>query len=162
MDSLWNLSDGLPNMHTERPNSPPVWLVKPIIGLHAAIYRLSGGAAGGRLGKAPVALVTVPGRKSGKPLTSPLIYVDTDRGYAVIASFGGAAKHPAWYLNLKAAGRATMQIGRRRFEVRVEEAIVDSDRYRSIWRDAAALYPPYNAYQTRTERRIPVVELLPE
>lgn len=135
-------------------------MVKFMIGLHAALYRASGGAVGGRLGKAPVALVVVAGRKSGKPLTSPLIYVETDRGYAVIASFGGAANHPAWYLNLKAAGKARMQIGRDRFDVRVEETPVGSERYNSIWRDAAAVYPPYDAYQRRTERRIPVVELL--
>jgi F420H(2)-dependent quinone reductase len=141
--------------------TPPLWLVKPMIGLHTALYRLSGGAIGGRLAKAPVALLTMPGRKSGKPLTSPLIYIKTDRGYAVIASFGGAAKHPAWYLNLKAAGAVTMQIGPRRFKVRVEEPAIDSERYKNIWRDAAALYPPYNDYQTRTTRRIPVVELLP-
>lgn len=143
------------------PTSPPLWLVKPMIGLHAALYRLSGGALGGRLAKAPVALLTMPGRKSGKPLTSPLIYVNTDRGYAVIASFAGARKHPAWYLNLKAAGGAAMQIGPRRFNVRAEEPAIDSERYRAIWRDAAAVYPPYDSYQSRTARRIPIVELLP-
>lgn len=143
------------------PSVPPIWLMKALIAVHSAIYRLSNGAVGGSLGRAPVALLTIPGRKSGKPITSPLIYVKTDRGYAVIASFAGAAKHPAWYLNLKAAGKARMQIGARRFEVRVEEAAVDSERYKAIWQDAAAHYPPYNAYQARTERRIPVVELLP-
>jgi deazaflavin-dependent oxidoreductase (nitroreductase family) len=145
----------------EKPTkTPPAWLLKTIVALHVAIYRLSGGGLGGRFGNGPVALITAPGRKSGKLITSPLIYVKTDRGYAVIASFGGAPRHPAWYLNLKAAGKAVIQIGRQRFPVRVEEAPLDGDRYKSIWRDAVALYPDYAAYQARTDRRIPVVELV--
>jgi F420H(2)-dependent quinone reductase len=147
---------------TDKPaQRPPLWLVKLITGLHTALYRLSDGAIGARLRTAPIALVTMPGRRSGKPVTSPLIYMTTDRGYAVIASFAGAAKHPAWYLNLKAAGHASMQIGARRFLVRVEEPPIDSDRYQSIWNNAASVFPAYKSYQARTARRIPVVELLP-
>jgi deazaflavin-dependent oxidoreductase (nitroreductase family) len=146
---------------TEQPaNPPPAWLLRAFVGLHVAIYRLSGGAIGGRFGHGPVGLITAPGRKSGKPITTPLIYVATDRGYAVIASFAGAAKHPAWYLNLKAAGRAQLEIGRRRLAVRVEEPPIDGDRYRAIWRDAVAIYSEYDAYQAKTNRRIPVVELI--
>jgi deazaflavin-dependent oxidoreductase (nitroreductase family) len=148
-------------MADQPARSPPIWLVKLFVALHVAIFRLSGGGLGGRMGKAPVGLLTSPGRKSGRPITSPLIYIPTDRGYAVIASFGGAAKHPAWYLNLKAAGRATLEVGRKRLDVLVEEAAIDSERYHTIWRDAAALYPDYDAYQARTSRRIPVVELIP-
>jgi deazaflavin-dependent oxidoreductase (nitroreductase family) len=142
--------------------SPPVWLIKAFVDAHVALYRLSGGALGGKMGKGPVALLTVRGRKSGKPLTTPLIYVATDRGYAVIASFGGAPKHPAWYLNLKAAGAAEVEIGRRRVAVRAQEPRIGSDRYTTIWRDAAAVYPDYDAYQARTRRQIPVVELVPD
>ena len=144
---------------TQRP--PPLWLMKAFVSLHVALYRLSGGALGARMGQGPVALLTVRGRKSGKPFTTPLIYVKTDRGYAVIASFGGAPKHPAWYLNLKAAGTAELELGRQRVSVRVEEPPIDSDRYTAIWRDAAAVYPDYDAYKTRTSRQIPVVELIP-
>lgn len=146
----------------EQPVKPrPTWLFRTGIGLHVALYRLSGGAIGGRIGKGPVVLLTSPGRKSGKSITSPLIAIKTDQGYAVIASFAGAAHHPAWYLNLMAAGRGTLEVGRKRLTVRPNEVAVDSDRYRTIWRDAVALYPDYDAYQSRTSRRIPVVELLP-
>jgi|SRR5579859_2652357 len=142
--------------------SPPLWLVEALVSVHVALYRPSGGALGAKMGKGPVALLTVRGRKSGKPLTTPLIYVETDRGYAVIASFGGSPKHPAWYLNLKAAGVAELEVGRRRVSVRVEEPPIGSDRYKAIWRDAAAVYPDYDAYQARTSRQIPVVELIPD
>jgi deazaflavin-dependent oxidoreductase (nitroreductase family) len=146
----------------ETPQSrPPVWLVKAFVAAHVAVYRLSGGAIGGKFGAGPVALLTVRGRKSGRPITTPLVCMNTDRGYAVIASFAGAPQHPAWYLNLKAAGVAELEIGRRQIQVRVEEPPVDSDRYKLIWRDAVALYPDYDAYQARTSRRIPVVELAP-
>ena len=149
-------------MTEQRQRSPPVWLIKAFANAHVALYRLSGGALGGKLGKGPVALLTVRGRKSGKPLTTPLIYVETDRGYAVIASFGGSPKHPAWYLNLKAAGVAELELGRRQISVRVEEAPIGSDRYRVIWRDTVAVYPDYSSYQARTSRPIPVVELIPD
>jgi deazaflavin-dependent oxidoreductase (nitroreductase family) len=145
----------------DKPQSPPpVWLVKTFVAAHVAVYRLTGGAIGGRMGRGRVALLTVRGRKSGKPLTTPLIYLDTDRGYAVIASFAGSPKNPAWYLNLKAATEAELEIGRRRLTVRVEEAPIGSDRYAAIWRDAVSRYPDYEAYQARTSRRIPVVELV--
>jgi deazaflavin-dependent oxidoreductase (nitroreductase family) len=148
---------------TEKTQSaPPMWLMKAFVGIHVAVYRLSGGALGGRMGKAPVALLTVRGRKSGKPMTTPLVCLKTDRGHAVIASFAGAPKHPAWYLNLKAAGAAELEIGRRRISVRVEEPAIGSDRYKAVWRDAVAVYPEYDAYQARTSRAIPVVELIPK
>jgi deazaflavin-dependent oxidoreductase (nitroreductase family) len=146
----------------EKPQPPAViWLVKAFVAAHVALYRLSGGAIGARMGRGPVALLTVRGRKSGKPLTTPLIYVETDRGYAVVASFGGAPKHPSWYLNLKAAGAAELQVGRRHIPMRVEEPAFGSDRHAAIWRSAVAVYPEYDAYQARTSRQIPVVELVP-
>ena len=79
--------------------------------VYDAIYRLSGGRLAGHFGRGLVLLLTVPGRKSGKPQTVPLIYVDTDRGYAIVASFAGSPTHPAWYLNLEAAGVADIQGG---------------------------------------------------
>ena len=148
---------------SDKPQKPPpTWLLKAFVGGHVALFRLTGGAIGGKMGAGPVALLTVRGRKSGKPLTTPLVYLTTDRGYAVIASFAGAAKHPAWYLNLKSAGAAVLETGRKRIPVRVEEPPIDSERYLKIWRDAVAVYPDYNTYQARTTRRIPVVELIPD
>jgi deazaflavin-dependent oxidoreductase (nitroreductase family) len=92
----------------------------------------------------------------------PLIYIATGRGYAVIASFAGSPTHPAWYLNLEAAGSADIQVRGKRLRVRAEPVPRESDRYDEIWSRAVALYPDYETYKTRTTRHIPVVELLPE
>jgi deazaflavin-dependent oxidoreductase (nitroreductase family) len=146
----------------DKPQAPPPqWLMKAFIAAHVAVYRLSGGALGGKMGLGSVGLLSVRGRKSGKRLTVPLIYIDTDRGYAVIASRGGAPTNPAWYLNLKAAGEAMLTIGRRRIAVRVEEPAIGGDRYKALWAAAAAVYPEYDAYKAKTSRPIPVVELTP-
>ncbi len=140
---------------------PPKFLVKSAVAVHNFLYRISGGRLGNRLSGAPVLLLTVKGRKSGEPRTVPLLYVTTDKGFALIASFAGSPKHPDWYLNLEAAGVADVQIRDRRIRVRTETIDPDSERYSNIWRDAAALYADYDTYQTRTTRRIPIVELIP-
>jgi deazaflavin-dependent oxidoreductase (nitroreductase family) len=140
---------------------PPKFLVKSVVGVHNFLYRISGGRIGGSFSGAPVLLLTVKGRKSGTPQTVPLLNITTDRGFALIASFAGSPKHPAWYLNLEAAGVAEVQVGGRHIRVRAETVDPECERYRTIWRDAAALYPDYDTYQTRTTRRIPIVELVP-
>ncbi len=143
--------------------SPPKIFVKAFVALHNLLYRASRGRMGGRFrGGAPVLLLSVAGRKSGKRMTVPLLYVPTDRGYAVIASFAGSPSHPAWYLNLHAAGRADVQMGKRRMHVKAEDVDSASARYAEIWKRAVAVYPDYETYQARTTRRIPIVELLPE
>ena len=142
--------------------TPPRVLIKPMVALHNAIYRASGGRVGGYFGKGPVLLLTVKGRKSGKALTVPLIYIRTDRGHAVIASFAGSPTHPAWYLNLMAAGAADIQIGGTRLSVRPEPVPRETARYDDIWRRAVALWPDYETYKSRTTRQIPVVELIPQ
>ena len=143
------------------PPKPPAWLLKTLMALHVFVYRTRGGAIGGHFsGGAPVLLLTVRRRKSGTLQTIPLLYTPTDRGVAVIASFGGAEKHPAWYLNLIAADRAEIDIRRERKLVRCEIVERDSERYRSIWRAATAAYPAYDEYQSRTARNIPIVELI--
>ena len=142
--------------------TPSRALIKPFVALTNAIYRLSGGRLAGHFGNGPVLLLTVPGRKTGKPQTVPLIYVETDRGYAIIASFAGSPTHPAWYLNLEAAGAADVQVGAKRMRVRAERVPHESARYGEIWRRAVALYPDYETYKTRTTRQIPIVELVPQ
>ena len=139
----------------------PSLLLTAGLALHTFLYRISNGGIGGHLRNAPMLLLTVRGRKSGKTLTLPLLGVPTDKGYGVIASFGGAPQHPAWYLNLDAAKTAEIQVGGARIPVRAEKIAPDSERYRKIWNDAVALYPDYTTYQARTTRKIPIVELVP-
>jgi deazaflavin-dependent oxidoreductase (nitroreductase family) len=141
--------------------NPPKLLVKTAVAIHTLLYRVSGGRIGGRMSGAPVMLLTVKGRKSGRLQTVPVLCLTTDRGFAVIASYAGSPKHPAWYLNLEAAGTAKVQIRDRQIPVRAETVDPNSERYRKLWSDAVAVYHHYDTYQTRTARRIPIVELVP-
>ena len=128
-------------------------------GIHKGVYRLTGGKVGGRIGKAPVLLLTTTGRKSGKPRTQPLLYTQAGDGYAVIASKGGADQHPFWYLNLQANLRAEVTVGRETRQVRARDA--QGEERERLWRAVADLYPGYDKYAQKTNRRIPVVVLEP-
>jgi F420H(2)-dependent quinone reductase len=103
----------------------------------------------------PIVLVTTRGNKSGKLRKTPLMRVEHDGEYALVASYGGARAHPVWYHNLKGDPRAvTIQDGPEPFAVEVEE--LDGDERALWWERAVAAYPPYAEYQTRTDRLIPV------
>ncbi len=126
--------------------------------INTALYRLTGGKVGGRMGKAPILLLTAAGRKSGKRRTTPLLYGRDGDNYVVIASVGGAPKHPAWYHNVK--GReAEILVGRERLRVRAHDA--EGEERDRLWELMTSLYPTYDEYQKKTERRIPVVVLEP-
>jgi deazaflavin-dependent oxidoreductase (nitroreductase family) len=126
--------------------------------IHAALYRLSGGRLGGRMKQAPVLLLTVEGRKSGKRRTTPLLYGRDGDNVVVIASKGGDPKHPAWYLNLRGA-EAEIQIGREHRRVRARDA--EGEERERLWRQMVELWPDYAEYQKKTTRQIPVVVLEP-
>jgi F420H(2)-dependent quinone reductase len=128
-------------------------------GLHRRVYRLTGGTIGGRIANMPVLLLTTIGRKSGRPRTQPLTYTRTTDGYAVIASKGGAAQHPFWYLNLRANPVAQVTIGRDRQKVRAREA--EGEERELLWRQLADVYSGYDNYAQKTSRRIPVIVLEP-
>jgi F420H(2)-dependent quinone reductase len=126
-------------------------------GIHKLVYRLTGGKVGGRIGKLPVLLLTTIGRKSGQPRTQPLAYTRVGDGYAVIASKGGAAQHPLWYLNLRANPLAEVTVGRNTWKVRARDA--EGEERERLWRALADLYPGYDRYAQKTGRRIPVAVL---
>jgi deazaflavin-dependent oxidoreductase (nitroreductase family) len=127
--------------------------------LHVFLYKASGGRIGGRVKAAPVLLLTTTGRKTGKRRTTPLLYGEDAGRYIVVASVGGAPKHPAWYLNLSGNGETTIQVGGRKLAVNAETALA-AERAR-LWTLMTQLYPGYDAYQTKTSREIPVVVLTP-
>ena len=104
-------------------------------------------------------LLTTTGRKSGKARTSPLLYTPAGDGYAVIASKGGAPKHPLWYLNLQASPHAEVTVGRETRHVHARDA--EGDERERLWRALADAYPGYDRYAQKTSRRIPVVVLEP-
>ena len=103
----------------------------------------------------PIIVVTTRGNKSGKLRKTPLMRVEHDGEYALVASQGGAPKHPVWYWNLKADPTAVMvQDGPEPFDAVVRE--VEGDERAAWWERAVAAYPPYAEYQEKTERQIPV------
>jgi F420H(2)-dependent quinone reductase len=103
----------------------------------------------------PVIIVTSRGNKSGKLRKTPLMRVEHDGEYLLVASQGGAPTHPVWYYNLKADPEAvTVQDGPEPFDVVVRE--LDGDERAVWWERAVAAFPPYAEYQTKTDRIIPV------
>ena len=103
----------------------------------------------------PIIIVTTRGNKSGKVCKTPLMRVEHDGAYALVASMGGAPKHPVWYWNLKSDAMAVMiQDGPEPFLADVRE--LTGDEKALWWERAVAAFPPYAEYQQRTERLIPV------
>jgi len=127
---------------------------------HVAVFRLSSGRVAGRIaGGAPVLLLTTTGRKSGMQRTTPLLYLEDGGRYVVVASVGGAPKHPAWYLNLLANPSVTIDVGRRKLAVTASTAPTE-ERAR-LWPLLVRMYRGYADYQAKTTRKIPVVILAP-
>jgi F420H(2)-dependent quinone reductase len=102
----------------------------------------------------PVVIVTTRGNKSGKIRKMPLMRVEHGGEYALVASMGGAPKHPVWYYNIKAHPDVTIQDGPEGRDYRVRE--VTGDEKAEWWERAVAAYPPYADYQKKTDRQIPV------
>ena len=120
-------------------------------------YEASGGQRGNTLRDTglPVLIVTTRGNKSGKIRKTPLMRVEHNGEYALVASLGGAPKHPVWYYNLKADPMSVrIQDGPKPFDVEVRE--LDGDERAQWWDRAVAAYPPYAEYQEKTTRTIPV------
>ena len=104
----------------------------------------------------PIIIVTTRGNKTGKVRKLALMRVEHDGEYALVASLGGAPKHPVWYYNLKAnPDEVLIQDGSDPFPVTVRE--VDGAERAVWWERAVTAYPPYADYQRRTERKIPVL-----
>ncbi len=124
-----------------------------------ALYESTNGVEGGTLQDKPVIILTTKGRHSGKVRKSPLMRVEGNGTYAVIASMGGAPKHPVWYLNLMASPDVTLQDGANVYEMPARE--VSGDERERWWAIACKAWPAYADYQTKTDRQIPVVVLEP-
>lgn len=133
------------------------YMVKLFGKAHKVVYRMSGGRVFAKLGRAPMLLLTATGRKSGKPRTTPLLYVEDGDGFAVVASFGGAPEHPSWYRNLEKNPEATLQIKNRVISVTASTATPEEKK--RLWPRLTAIYPDYDTYQKETTRDIPVVLL---
>jgi deazaflavin-dependent oxidoreductase (nitroreductase family) len=129
--------------------------------LWSALYRATNGRLLGKIagGKVPLLLLTTTGRKSGKKRTTPLGYMQDDGSYVVVASFNGAPKHPAWYLNLGTKPEVELRVKDRQLRARAETA--DPEEKARLWPRLLEMYPSYADYQAKTSREIPVVVLHP-
>ena len=110
-------------------------------------------------GVLPTLLLTTTGRKSGEPRMLPLLYVQVDAGYVIVASKGGAPQHPAWYLNLLKTPDCEIQVGTEHHHVKAR--VVEGEERATLWKKMTELYAPYDDYQVATDREIPVVVLEP-
>jgi deazaflavin-dependent oxidoreductase (nitroreductase family) len=108
----------------------------------------------------PCLILKTTGRRSGDAKMSPLIYGRDGADYVIVASKGGAPKHPAWFLNLEASPTVEFQVVDKKFRGKARQA-KGAERQR-LFDMMAKVYPPYIAYQARTDREIPVVVLEPE
>lgn len=123
----------------------------------AELYERSGGTEGTMLKGMPVVLLTTKGNKSGKLRKSPLMRVEHDGEYAIVASLGGAPKHPVWYHNVKAEPLVELQDGPDKHDYIARE--VTGDEKAVWWERSVAAYPDYAEYQKKTDREIPVLVL---
>jgi deazaflavin-dependent oxidoreductase (nitroreductase family) len=125
---------------------------------HVAIYRASRGHLGSAPG-APALLLTVPGRKTGHPRTTALFYLPDGEHCVIVGSKAGDDRHPVWYLNLMAAGKATVRIGAKTTEMHARMG-TPAERT-ALWPRLIRNVPSIADYQTRTTREFPIVILSP-
>jgi deazaflavin-dependent oxidoreductase (nitroreductase family) len=144
-------------MTTPRPrpgSRPPGWQQE-----HMRRYIETDGRDGHIWEGVPTLLLTTTGRRSGQPRTTPLIYGRAGAGYVVVASRGGAPLHPDWYQNLVAQPEVQVQVMAERFKARARTATAAEKP--ALWKTMTSIFPPYDEYQTRTTREIPVVVIEP-
>ncbi|WP_393053724.1 nitroreductase family deazaflavin-dependent oxidoreductase [Streptomyces sp. LN549] len=141
-------------LHGEYEPSPTPWVRDQV-----EQYESSGGTEGTTMRDMPVIVLTTLGARSGKIRKTPLMRVEHNGSYAVVASLGGAPKHPVWYHNLTADPRAELQDGPVRRDMTARE--VTGDEKALWWERAVEAYPDYADYQKKTDRQIPVLVLEP-
>lgn len=145
------------------PKSPPSRLNSPAADVfikwksrgNTLVYKLSGGRLGGSFGKAPVALLTTIGRKTGEPRVSPLIFLRDGERVILVASRGGSDKHPMWYLNLRA--NPTVQVQIKDDVLTLTARLATEDERAHYWPKLTAMYPDFDNYRSWTDREIPIV-----
>ena len=132
--------------------SPRDWVAEQV-----ELYEGSGGTDGLTLRDTglPVIIVTNRGRKTGAIRKTPLMTVVDGNSYILVASLGGVPKNPLWYYNLKADPNVEIRDGPEVYSMRVRE-VVDPGEKQRLWDIAVKAYPPYQDYQEKTDRVIPV------
>ena len=124
---------------------------------HAWGWKLAGGKLGNSFGRVPFMMLTTKGRKTGRPRTTPVLYLQDGADLIVVGSFGGHDMHPAWYLNLERCPEAEVIIKGERRQLFAHK--VSPGEKKLIWPRLIKLYPDFNLYQQRTTREIPLLRL---
>jgi deazaflavin-dependent oxidoreductase (nitroreductase family) len=125
---------------------------------HVRRYRETGGEVGHKWKRgSKTLLLTTTGRRSGEPRTKPLIYEQDGDRYVIVASKGGAPKHPDWYRNLEKDPNVELQVLDDVFPARARTA--EGEERERLWQLVNRQWPDYESYQTKTDREIPVVVL---
>ena len=119
------------------------------------VYERTGGAEGTTLKGLPVIIVTNQGCKTGAIRKTPLMRAVDGQNYILVASRGGAPKHPVWYYNLKADPNVEIRDETVVYSMRARE-VQDSTERQRLWDIAVEAYPPYQEYQEKTTRKIPI------
>jgi deazaflavin-dependent oxidoreductase (nitroreductase family) len=123
------------------------------------VFERSHGAEGNALRGKPIIVLTSVGAKTGKLRKTPLMRVEHDGEYAVVASLGGAPKNPVWYYNVTANPHVELQDGATKRDYTARE--ITGDEKATWWARAVEAWPDYAGYQLKTERPIPVFVLTP-
>ena len=134
--------------------SPAAWVRDQV-----AQYESSGGTEGTTLRGVPVIVLTTLGAKSGKIRKTPLMRVEHEGRYAIVASQGGAPKHPVWCNNVVSHPQVELQDGPVRQDMTARE--VTGDERAEWWARSVAVWPDYDSYQAKTDRVIPVFVVEP-
>lgn len=141
-------------LHGEYAPSTSDWARK-----QAETYESSGGTEGTTMRGLPVIILTTVGARTGRLRKTPLMRVEHDGTYAVVASLGGAPQHPVWYYNLKAHSQVELQDGPAHHDLTAREV---SGAEKALWWDRAVeAFADYADYQAKTKRQIPVFVLEP-
>lgn len=125
---------------------------------HSWLWRLSGGRLGDGFGRAPFMLLTTKGRKTQRPRTTPVLYLEDGKDLIVVGSFGGNDQPPSWLLNLMSCPEAEILLKGKRSR-RIAQ-LVPPEEKQKLWPRLVSLYPNFAVYQQRTKRDIPLMRLI--
>ncbi len=135
------------------------WWIKPFMRVNTLVIRASRGRLGTKLGTQEVLLLHHRGRKSGQAHVTPIAYFFLDGFYFIVGSNWGKDSNAAWYHNLLAHPRTTIEVKGR--QVPVEAAVAVGPDYDRLWAYAIERHPPYLRYKEMTQRHLPIIILRP-
>jgi deazaflavin-dependent oxidoreductase (nitroreductase family) len=148
------MSGETPDLPQRSPNGTDISLVNES---HVKAYQETNGETGHMWNGATALLFTHKGRKSGEMRTNAIIYTQVGDRYAIIGSVGGSPKHPGWYHNILADPNVEVQIKGEKFPATAR--VAESPEREELWAEAIKQWPNFDVYQSRTDRKIPVVVL---